>query len=95
MALLASTRLSEDFLLVSGYAGTLLVIVSMAYSIRKRFFRHFGALRKWLLAHEVFSVSGMLLITVHSGAGFRTTAAFTAYFLMAVVVLPADFLATI
>ena len=50
-----------------GYAGTLLLIVSFIYSLRKRRILKEGSPRKWLMFHEYLAWMGSVLLLVHAG----------------------------
>ena len=58
--------------LLSGIAGTLLVILSFAYSMRKRkkLFKS-GGMKGWLRAHEWLATLGTVIIFVHTGTHFH------------------------
>lgn len=57
--------------LIYGFAGTFLLLLLLAYSIRKRwrFLARLGHLRRWLNVHIFCGLFGPALITLH--AGFR------------------------
>jgi len=73
--------------LFSGYLGTGLMLLSMAYSLRKRWFKLPGSLKTWLTIHEYASFFGTLLIFFHAAARFRALAPTVALLLLAVVVI--------
>jgi hypothetical protein len=50
-----------------GWIGTLLIVVSFAYSLRKRSWIRVGSAGKWLRLHEVLAWMGALAILVHAG----------------------------
>jgi hypothetical protein len=50
-----------------GWIGTLLIVVSFVYSLRKRSWIRIGSARKWLRLHEVLAWIGALAILVHAG----------------------------
>ena len=50
-----------------GWIGTLLIVVSFVYSLRKRSWIRVGSARKWLRLHEVLAWIGALAILVHAG----------------------------
>lgn len=54
--------------LLTGIFGTLLVILSFAYSMRKRkkVFKA-GGIKGWLYSHEWLSIAGTVIIFVHTG----------------------------
>jgi hypothetical protein len=55
--------------LAYGYAGTFLLFLLLAYSVRKRarWLAHLGALRKWLAVHITCGLLGPAFITLHAG----------------------------
>lgn len=58
--------------LITGIVGTLLVILSFAYSMRKRkkLFKT-GGMKGWLRAHEWLAIAGTVIIFVHTGTHFH------------------------
>jgi hypothetical protein len=50
-----------------GWAGTLLIVVSFVYSLRKRRWIQLGSPRKWLRLHEILAWTGALAVLVHAG----------------------------
>ena len=50
-----------------GYVGTLLLIISFIYSLRKRRLLKKGSPRKWLQLHEYLAWLGSVLLLVHAG----------------------------
>lgn len=81
VGLLGVTTLALDYLLhrlglVSigrylGIPGTLLIIASLAYSLRKRKFIESGNPRKLLRLHEIGAWLGSLMVLVHAGIHFN------------------------
>ena len=57
--------------LITGIAGTLIIIFSFGYSARKRKKVTFGNAKNWLKWHEWLSIGGTFLILVHTGTHFR------------------------
>lgn len=58
--------------LFTGIAGTLLIIVSFGYSMRKRKkLITFGSPKSWLRAHEWLAIAGSFVIFVHTGTHFK------------------------
>ena len=54
--------------LITGIAGTLLIIISFTYSMRKRKkLLTVGSPKYWLQAHEWLSIGGTFIIFVHTG----------------------------
>ncbi|MBE9504646.1 MAG: hypothetical protein IME96_10765 [Proteobacteria bacterium] len=57
--------------LFTGITGTLIIIISFAYSMRKRKkFITFGSPKKWLIGHEWLAIAGTFVIFVHTGTHF-------------------------
>ncbi len=54
-----------------GIAGTLLIIFSFGYSLRKRRLIKSGTTVRWLRLHEHLAWAGALLILVHAGIHFN------------------------
>jgi hypothetical protein len=54
-----------------GIAGTLLIIASFGYSLRKRKAIRFGRPPRWLRWHELIAWLGSLLVLVHAGIHFH------------------------
>jgi hypothetical protein len=81
LALLAGAALLGDFLLhrfglvwvgrYLGIPGTLLIIGSLAYSLRKRKLLGTGDMRRYLAAHEVAAWLGSLMVLIHAGIHFN------------------------
>lgn len=75
-------RIVED----SGYVGTLLIILSFVYSLRKKKILSAGAPKIYLNTHEILAWLGALMILVHGGIRLRSSLANLAAFSMTVVV---------
>lgn len=61
----------QGFRLFTGITGIVLIILSFAYSMRKRkWLITFGSPKYWLLLHEWLSIGGTFLIFVHTGTHF-------------------------
>ncbi len=54
-----------------GIPGTLMIIGSLGYSLRKRKRIHAGSPATWLRAHEYMAWAGSLLVLVHAGIHFN------------------------
>ncbi len=54
-----------------GIPGTLLIVLSLLYSLRKRKMIHVGKPRILLKVHELFTWLGALMIFIHSGVHFN------------------------
>ena len=57
--------------LYSGYVGTLLIVVSFIYSLRKRRIIESGSPKKLLVLHEYLAWAGSVLLIVHAGIHFN------------------------
>lgn len=58
----------ESFKHVIGMTGTILIVISIIYTLRKRkFVFKFGYVKRWLIAHEWLAIIGTGLIFVHGG----------------------------
>ena len=69
-----------------GIAGTLIIIFSFVYSLRKRKMISIGSPKRLLQNHELFGWSGSLMILVHGGIHFNAIIPWLALFSMVVVV---------
>jgi len=69
-----------------GIAGTLLILTSFIYSLRKRKIISFGKPKLLLQFHEVMAWSGAVLILAHSGIDFEAVIPRAAVFAMLIVV---------
>jgi hypothetical protein len=67
-------------------AGTLLIIFSFVYSLRKRKIINFGRAKRLLQFHELMAWTGSLLILIHAGFDFDAVIPRMAVFAMLVVV---------
>jgi hypothetical protein len=54
-----------------GLTGTVLVIASFMYSLRKRKLITYGSPKKWLVFHEYAAWLGSVLLLVHAGIHFN------------------------
>ncbi|MDP2301191.1 MAG: hypothetical protein Q8N03_02045 [Ignavibacteria bacterium] len=69
-----------------GFVGTLLIILSFIYSLRKRKLISSGSPKKLLQNHEFLGWFGALMILVHGGIHFNAVIPWLALFSMLVVV---------
>jgi len=69
-----------------GIAGTVLIIISFVYSLRKRKIIKFGKAKIMLQIHEALAWTGALLILIHAGFEFDAVIPRMAVFSMLVVV---------
>jgi len=69
-----------------GIAGTVLIIFSFVYSLRKRKIIKFGKAKLLLQIHELMAWTGSLLILIHAGFDFDAVIPRMAVFAMLVVV---------
>ena len=69
--------------LITGIAGTLLVILSFTYSMRKRkkVFTA-GGMKGWLASHEWLAIAGTVIIFVHTGTHFHALVPITTLLFM-------------
>ena len=70
-----------------GIPGTLLIVLSLLYSLRKRKIIHTGSPRILLRVHEFFTWLGALMIFIHSGVHFNAILPWLATMAMAVNVV--------
>lgn len=68
-----------------GYLGTLLLFISMTYSIRKRWRKGPGKLAEWLTMHEYSALTGTVLIIVHAGSLYNAKIPVLATIMMVIV----------
>ncbi|HEY9842512.1 MAG: hypothetical protein ACAI44_16340 [Candidatus Sericytochromatia bacterium] len=54
-----------------GIPGSLLILLSFGYSLRKRGLIHFSTPKRLLELHEILTLTGALLICVHAGLHFN------------------------
>ena len=54
-----------------GIPGTLLIVVSLAYSLRKRKLITSGNVKSWLSLHELGTWLGSLMVLIHAGIHFN------------------------
>ena len=69
-----------------GWIGTLLIIVSFAYSLRKRRWLRVGSASKWLRLHELLGCLGAVMILVHAGIHLHALLPWAALLAMLIVV---------
>jgi len=95
LALFASAAVLHFFLNTAGFkwllrylgiAGTLLILFSFIYSLRKRKIIPFGKPKFLLQFHEAMAWSGAVLILAHSGIDFEAVIPRAAVFAMLIVV---------
>lgn len=70
-----------------GIPGTLLIIVSLAYSLRKRKLIATGDIKSWLGMHEVGTWVGSVMVLVHAGIHFNAVLPWLATMAMGVNVI--------
>lgn len=70
-----------------GIPGTLLILLSFLYSMRKRKLIQFGKPKNLLLVHEILAWTGSLMILVHAGIHFYTVLPWLALFAMLVNII--------
>ena len=69
-----------------GIFGTILILVSFVYSLRKRKIINFGKAKLLLQIHEVLAWTGSVLILIHAGFEFDAVIPRVAVFAMLIVV---------
>ncbi|MBI5192292.1 MAG: hypothetical protein HZA08_02485 [Nitrospirae bacterium] len=71
-----------------GWTGSLMMVVMMLYSVRKRipFLRSFGSMRHWLSSHIFLGILGPILVTFHTTFKFGGLIA-TSFWCMVVTVI--------
>jgi hypothetical protein len=92
VATLAGDYLLHKFNLVwvgryMGIPGTLLIIASFWYSLRKRKYVTSGDARTWLKAHEFMAWLGSLMVLIHAGVHFNSILPWLATIAMGVNVI--------
>jgi len=97
LGLLAAATLAGDYVLhrlnlvwigrYLGIAGTVLIIGSMVYSLRKRKMITLGSPKSLLRLHEFCAWLGSLLVLIHSGIHFNAILPWLATFAMSVNVV--------
>ncbi|MFZ4707884.1 MAG: hypothetical protein ACOYMF_17925 [Bacteroidales bacterium] len=65
-----------------GFIGTVLLIVSFIYSLRKRRIIKYGSPKKLLLMHEYLAWIGSVIIIVHAGIHFNAILPWLAVFML-------------
>ncbi len=71
--------------LFTGIFGTLLIVLSFGYSLRKRkILITFGKPKNWLICHEWLTIFGTFVILVHTGTHFQALVPITTLTLMAI-----------
>jgi hypothetical protein len=84
--LLHQTRLT-GFERYSGILGTLLIVISFAYSLRKKKIITFGKPKVFLIMHKYLAWTGSLMVLVHGGIHFNGILAWAAAVTMLVAVI--------
>ncbi|MBK6771367.1 MAG: hypothetical protein IPG78_04360 [Ignavibacteria bacterium] len=69
-----------------GYAGTILIIISLIYSLRKRKIIKSGSPKNLLSLHEYLAWTGSVLILVHAGIHFNAVLPWLAVLMMLITV---------
>lgn len=70
-----------------GIPGTLLIVVSLTYSLRKRKLIATGGIKSWLVMHEVGTWLGSVMVLVHAGIHFNAVLPWLATIAMGVNVI--------
>lgn len=71
----------------SGILGTFLIVISFAYSLRKKKIITFGKPKVFLVIHEYLAWTGSLMVLVHGGIHFNGILAWAALTAMLVAVI--------
>lgn len=69
-----------------GIAGTIVIVVSFVYSLRKRKLIESGSPKKLLILHEYLAWSGSIMILVHAGIHFNALLPWLAIQMLLIVV---------
>lgn len=69
-----------------GYIGTLVIILSFVYSLRKRKIIKYGSPKKLLIAHEYMAWAGSIMILVHAGIHFNALLPWLAVLMLIIAV---------
>ncbi|MFN8153811.1 MAG: hypothetical protein U0Y08_05930 [Bacteroidia bacterium] len=69
-----------------GYVGTLIILFSFAYSLRKRKIIEYGSPKKLLQTHEYAAWIGSILILVHAGIHFNAVLPWLAVLMLIIAV---------
>jgi hypothetical protein len=67
-----------------GYTGTMAILISFVYSLRKRRFIRSGSPRRYLEFHEYTAWAGSVMILVHAGVHFNSQLAWLAVVMLLV-----------
>lgn len=70
-----------------GVFGTFLIVLSFAYSLRKKKIITFGKLKHFLRMHEYLAWTGSLMVLIHGGIHFNAILAWVAIAAMLVAVI--------
>lgn len=91
-ALMIFTTLAIDYLLHTfhwvsvglylGYLGTFCILLSFAYSFRKRLYIKTGSPKHYLMFHEYLAWAGSVMILVHAGIHFNAQLAWLAVIML-------------
>lgn len=69
-----------------GYAGTITILVSFIYSLRKRKIIEYGSPKKLLELHEYLAWAGSILLLVHAGIHFNAILPWLAILMLLIAV---------
>ena len=69
-----------------GYAGTIIIVASFIYSLRKRKIIEYGSPKKLLLLHEYMAWIGSIMILVHAGIHFNAVLPWLAVLMLLIAV---------
>lgn len=76
--------LGNKELLIAGMIGTLGILVSLTYLLRKRFWK-WGNLKRWLRFHEVTAITGSAIILWHTGLRLHNITGWLALLMMLIL----------
>ncbi len=69
-----------------GPAGTVLIVLSFVYSLRKRKIIPTGSPKKYLMAHEYLAWAGSVMVLVHAGIHFNARLPWLATYMLLITV---------
>lgn len=75
---------ADNHLLLAGVVGTLGIVLSQSYLLRKRYWK-WGKLAHWLRFHELSALFGTALILLHTGLRVHNLTGWLAVFLLLIL----------
>lgn len=76
--------ISSKELLFAGVVGTFVILLSLSYSLRKRYWK-WGKLQTWLLFHQVAALSGTAIVLWHTALRIHNVMGWAAMVLMLIL----------